>query len=200
MKYLKNLVTTEVTIKKSKFITILEPITSDSDILPIIQRLKKEYPKATHYCYAYLIGDSAQFGGSNDDGEPAGTAGVPMLEVLKQNNVTNLLAVVIRYYGGIHLGAGGLIRAYSGGVADAIKEAVFYTLIKATLFELHFNYDQIGDIEYLLQDEEIVYKEYLKDVVYKVAIKNLDAFCKIKHHFFEIKKLEETLLAVDLKQ
>lgn len=199
MKYLKNLVTTEVTIKKSRFITVLEPIASDSDILPIIQRLKKEYPKATHYCYAYLIGDNAQFGGSNDDGEPAGTAGVPMLEVLKQNNVTNILAVVIRYYGGIHLGAGGLIRAYSGGVADAIKEATFYTLIKATLFELHFNYDQIGDIEYLLQDEEIVEKEYLKDVVYKVAITNLEAFDKIKHHFFEIKKLEETLLAIDLK-
>ena len=199
MKYIKSLVTNEVTIKKSRFITILEPITNDSDILDILQRLKKEYPKATHYCYAYILGENGEFGGSNDDGEPAGTAGVPMLEVLKQNNVTNILAVIIRYYGGIHLGAGGLIRAYSNGVSEAIKLAEFYINVKATVYELHFKYEQIGDVEYMLQNEKILQKDYLKDVTYKVAITNLDEFDKIKHHFFEIKKLEEILLAHSLK-
>lgn len=195
MKHLKYQVTEEVIIKKSRFITVITPINDESDLLPIINELKKSYPKATHYCTAYVLGNNGEYAGSNDDGEPAGTAGVPMLEVLKQNNITNVLAVIIRYYGGIQLGAGGLIRAYSNGVSSILKRAEFYQLIPATKCELHFNYDQISDIDFLLKDEEILSKDFSSHVTYTVAITQLDNFEQIRHHFFEIKKLEEILLA-----
>lgn len=195
MKHLKYQVTEEVIIKKSRFITVITPIKNESDLLPIINELKKNYPRATHYCTAYVLGNNGEYAGSNDDGEPAGTAGVPMLEVLKQNNITNILAVIIRYYGGIQLGAGGLIRAYSNGVSSILKQAEFYQLIPATKYEVYFNYDQISDIDFLLKDEEILSKDFSNYVTYTVAITQLDHFEKIRHHFFEIKKLEEILLA-----
>lgn len=198
MKYLKERVVTEIIIKKSRFINVLIPISEESEILLNLTDLKKEYPKATHYCYAYILGPNGQFGGSNDDGEPAGTAGVPILEVLRHNEVTNILAVVIRYFGGIKLGAGGLIRAYSGGAADAIKVGSFYQNIKAQKYIIHFNYDQINDVEYLLKDYLILDRVYESNVSFTIAVKKENDFESIKHHFSKIKKLEEILLAIDI--
>lgn len=199
MKHLKTTVTDEVIIKKSRFITIITPLKSEEEIFPILNDLRKEYPKATHYCYAYVLGTNGQYAGSNDDGEPAGTAGVPILEVLKHNNLTNLIAVVIRYYGGIQLGAGGLVRAYSNGVSNALKKADFFELIPATKFLVIFNYDQINDVDYILNDINIIDKSFEENVSYTIAITDLDKFEEIKHHFQEIKKLEDFLLASNLK-
>ena len=111
----------EIVIKKSRFICTLKRIETEDEAKEIIQSIKKEHWKATHNCVAYVLGDTQQIQRSTDDGEPSGTAGIPMLEVLKVKELRNVLAVVTRYFGGTELGAGGLIRAYSSAVAETIQ-------------------------------------------------------------------------------
>lgn len=112
----------EEIIKKSRFICQLKRISSEEEGRDFIQQIKKEHYKANHSCSAMIIGENGQIKRSSDDGEPSGTAGVPMLTVLEKQGLTNVVAVVTRYFGGIKLGAGGLIRAYAGSVAHALKE------------------------------------------------------------------------------
>lgn len=112
----------EYVIEKSRFIAILSPMSDPSQLKDHIKRLKSEYPKATHYCYAYMINGIAH---SSDDGEPSGTAGVPILKVLQASGVDNAILVVIRYFGGVKLGAGGVLRAYSNSSSLVIKNAQF---------------------------------------------------------------------------
>ena len=112
----------ELIIKKSRFICTLARTETEEEAQQFIDTLKKEHWKANHNCSAYLIGEDGMIQRASDDGEPSGTAGVPMLEVLKKNNLQNVSAVVTRYFGGIKLGAGGLIRAYSGAVSETLKE------------------------------------------------------------------------------
>lgn len=108
----------EITIKKSRFITKLIYIDDINRVNDIITNLKKEHKKCTHVCYGYIINGKEK---AFDDGEPNGTAGKPILNVLQKKNVTNILAVVIRYFGGIKLGAGGLVRAYTNSISEAFK-------------------------------------------------------------------------------
>lgn len=108
----------EIVIKKSRFITKLYYIENVNNINDIIDNLKKEYKKCTHICYSYIIGPNIK---AVDDGEPSGTAGKPILNVLQKKDMTNILCVVIRYFGGIKLGAGGLVRAYTKSASEAIK-------------------------------------------------------------------------------
>lgn len=108
----------EIIIKKSRFITKLYYIEDVNNVNNIINELKKEYKKCTHICYSYIIGPNAK---AVDDGEPSGTAGKPILNVLQKKNMTNVLCVVIRYFGGIKLGAGGLVRAYTRSASEVIK-------------------------------------------------------------------------------
>lgn len=111
----------ESEIKKSRFLCHLERVTSEEEAKAFIQSIKKEHWKANHNCSAYLIGEHSEIQRSSDDGEPSGTAGVPMLEVLKKNELINVCVVVTRYFGGIKLGAGGLIRAYSHAVSQGLR-------------------------------------------------------------------------------
>lgn len=111
----------EITIKKSSFICHLRRIENEDQAKQYIQAIKKEHWKANHNCMAYVLGENQEIQRSSDDGEPSGTAGVPMLEVLKVKELKNVLAVVTRYFGGTKLGAGGLIRAYSSSVSEAIE-------------------------------------------------------------------------------
>ncbi|MBP3635778.1 MAG: YigZ family protein [Bacilli bacterium] len=108
----------EIIIKKSRFITKLIYIDDVNNVNDIINNLKKEYKKCTHICYAYIIDGKEK---AVDDGEPSGTAGRPILNVLQKKKVTNILAVVIRYFGGIKLGAGGLVRSYTNSISEAFK-------------------------------------------------------------------------------
>ena len=126
MKTIKDNIKNELVIKNSKFITLLLKIDS-SNIKNILEEIKKEYPKATHYCYAYIYNEIKH---SSDDNEPTGTAGLPMLNVLEHENLNKILCIVIRYFGGIKLGAGGLIRAYTKSVTEVLKEANFLDLEK----------------------------------------------------------------------
>lgn len=112
----------ETEIKKSQFICSLKRVKTEEEAKAFIQAVKKEHWKANHNCNAYVLGAHQEIQRTSDDGEPSGTAGVPMLEVLKKNDLINVAAVVTRYFGGIKLGAGGLIRAYSSAVAHAIRE------------------------------------------------------------------------------
>ena len=111
----------EIEIKKSRFLCTLKRVTTEEEAKIFIQEIKKEHWKATHNCSAFLIGEKNEVQRSSDDGEPSGTAGIPMLEVLKKNELTNVAAVVTRYFGGIKLGAGGLIRAYAGAVSATLE-------------------------------------------------------------------------------
>ena len=113
-----NDITNEIIIKNSKFITIIHKINNVYEINSFLEQLKEKYKDATHYCYAYIIDEHKKF---SDDNEPSGTAGNPIMQVLDKNNLQNIICVVIRYFGGIKLGAGGLIRAYSKSASECIK-------------------------------------------------------------------------------
>ena len=109
----------QIEIKNSKFIGCLFKINCKEEVTQLLETVKNTYKDATHYCYAYILEDSQK---ASDDGEPGGTAGMPILNVLQSNNLINVLAVVIRYFGGIKLGAGGLLRAYSEAANEATKD------------------------------------------------------------------------------
>ncbi|KAA8362031.1 YigZ family protein [Leuconostoc carnosum] len=128
--------TWEQNIKKSRFILNVARITSEEDARLFIERINKAHYKANHNVFAYMLGDNDQIQRYSDNGEPSGTAGVPMLEVLQKNHLHDVVAIVTRYFGGIKLGAGGLIRAYSGTTADGLKSAGFVerlTRLKVTI-------------------------------------------------------------------
>ena len=168
----------ELIVKNSRFITLLYKINNDSNIDNILENIKKEYPDATHYCYGYITKGIQK---CSDDGEPSGTAGMPILKVLEANNLTNTLAIVIRYFGGIKLGANGLIRAYSKGVANAIKEVELKKLVKGYNVDIMFNYDNIKEIDYLLKDIKINKKEFNDKVIYNIDIDNLEILHNIEY-------------------
>ncbi len=157
----------EIVIKNSRFITLLIPVFDDTDINKIFEEVKLEYPKATHYCYAYI---TKTFKKASDDGEPGGTAGMPMLNVLEKEGMINTLAITIRYFGGIKLGAGGLVRAYSKSVRDAIISADTVDVCEGYKVKINVSYDEQKSLEYNLKDSVIVSKDYLEDVTYEVLI------------------------------
>lgn len=113
----------EIVIKKSRFIGYGKPVDSEEEAIAFIEEIKKQNWNATHNCSAYIIGERDEYQKQSDDGEPSGTAGKPMLEVLKHQGVKNVVIVVTRYFGGIMLGAGGLIRAYTDGAVAALEAA-----------------------------------------------------------------------------
>ncbi len=166
---IKNNTDNTIIIKKSKFITKLYRINSISEINNIIEKLKIEYKDATHVCYAYII-DGIQK--CDDNGEPSGTAGLPILNVLKHNNLNYILAVVIRYFGGIKLGAGGLVRAYSNSVNDTLKLVDIVELIEGINVSITFNYDDVKFIDNLLISTEIINKSFDGVITYNFNITN----------------------------
>lgn len=161
---IKNNIENTFIIKKSKFITKLYKINSVDEANDILNKLRDEYKDSTHICYSYIVNSMEK---CSDDGEPSGTAGLPMLNILKKNNLSNILAVVIRYFGGIKLGAGGLTRAYSNSVNDTLKLTNIIELICGYLIELEFNYDQVKLVDYILNDKNIISKEYKDNIIYK---------------------------------
>lgn len=167
MKTVKSNSVSEIIIKNSKFITLLIEVFDDTDINKIFEEVKEKYPKATHYCYAYI---TKTFKKASDDGEPGGTAGMPMLNVLEKEGMINTLAITIRYFGGIKLGAGGLVRAYSKSVRDAIINADTIEIEEGYSVKVVVSYDEQKNLEYNLKDYEIINKEYLEDVTYTVLI------------------------------
>ncbi|MGM0125028.1 hypothetical protein IGI37_002422 [Enterococcus sp. AZ194] len=162
---------TEIEIKKSQFICSLKRIETKEQAKTFIQEVKKEHWKANHNCSAFVLGEKNAIQRSSDDGEPSGTAGVPMLEVLKKREVINVAAVVTRYFGGIKLGAGGLIRAYSGAVAQAMEEVGIVRGVRQQEVLIHISYPLLGKVQNFLELNQYVIKETLyTDVVIVVAM------------------------------
>ena len=144
--------TAEIVEKKSRFIANLFYVASVEEAEGKLAEIKKKYYDAKHNCFAYVIGENANIVKSSDDGEPQGTAGHPMLDILKGNELTNCIAIVTRYFGGTLLGTGGLVRAYSDSLKAAIANAKFSEILNAYKVSFEINYDDYGKIENLVQN------------------------------------------------
>ena len=148
----------EYIVDKSRFITTIYPCTTEEEAQAFIGRINKEFWDATHNCTAYALGPKQEQQRSSDNGEPSGTAGKPMLEVLKKTGVTNVAVVVTRYFGGIKLGAGGLIRAYSHSVAETLRLAPKELHTTRTQLQATIDYSLYGAVERFVQDQKLHYE------------------------------------------
>ena len=184
MKTITEIKTNEIIIHKSKFITIITPINSKEEITKILNKVKKEYKDATHYCFAYIIDSEEK---CDDNGEPSGTAGLPILKVLKINNLTNVLCPVVRYFGGIKLGAGGLIRAYSTSTSEALNKCTIKDIKSGFNITITFPYQNLKQIDHILKDKK-VNKTFKENITYNFNIleedfrnieKSLENYCQI---------------------
>lgn len=164
----------EFEIKKSRFICHLKRVSDELQAQEFIQSIKKEHSKANHNCVAYLIGDHNEIQRAYDDGEPSGTAGVPMLEVLKKRDLKNVVVVVTRYFGGIKLGAGGLIRAYGKAVSQGLNAIGVVERRLHTQVTITVAYPASGKLENSLREANYA----IKDIVYSDVVSFL---CLIDH-------------------
>ena len=142
-------------IKKSRFICHAKRVYSEEEARDFITAVKKEHYKATHNCSAFIVGERSEIKRTSDDGEPSGTAGVPMLGVLENHNLTNVCVVVTRYFGGIKLGAGGLIRAYAGSVALAVKEIGIIEIEEQAGIAIQMSYAQYQEYSNFLREHKL---------------------------------------------
>ena len=164
----------EIIIQKSRFIGTVKRVETEEEAQAFIQQLKKKYHDATHNCSAYIIGENDQIQKANDDGEPSGTAGVPMLEVLKKQNLKDTAVVVTRYFGGIKLGAGGLIRAYGSSTSEAIKAVGIMKRQLMKGFSVTVEYTLLGKLENELRNSEHILEtiNYLENVEFIVFVED----------------------------
>lgn len=152
----------EIIISKSRFLTFIDRVETEQQALDFINSIKKEHYQATHNCSAYLIGEHDTIQKANDDGEPSGTAGVPMLEVLKKQGLKDVVVVVTRYFGGIKLGSGGLIRAYGKATTEGIKAAGVVARRKHRIVRVTADYTWLGKLENEIRNSTYT----LRDIVY----------------------------------
>lgn len=169
LRYIKNYYENTIIINKSKFIGQIYNVSTIDEIQEILKNTRKKYYDATHNCYAYILGDNQEIQKCSDDGEPQKTAGAPMLDVLKKQQMTNILVIVTRYFGGILLGAGGLVRAYSEATSKTLDIATKY--IKKDVLEIvlplsYKAYNQVVNLDYI----NIVDINYTMDVICTIRI------------------------------
>lgn len=171
MKTIAKAVQSEINVKKSQFICHLFPTKTKRQSKEIILKVNEQYSDATHNCTAYIVTDGEGF---DDDGEPGGTAGKPMINVLRKNDLHNITAVVTRYFGGIKLGAGGLVRAYSKSVMEAINEAEILEVDLYDVYRLVFEYADIKLVDGEVRNNklETINKDYSDKVIYEVVSKD----------------------------
>ncbi|HIX83019.1 MAG TPA: YigZ family protein [Candidatus Megamonas gallistercoris] len=150
---------TEWEVQKSRFISYVNHVENETQAQDFVNQIRKKHFDATHNCYAYIIGEHSDTQKSNDDGEPSGTAGVPILEVLKKNELSDVVVVVTRYFGGIKLGAGGLIRAYGKSATLGLEASVIVKKSVFNCYNLSMDYDLLGTLENYLHQKEIRIKD-----------------------------------------
>ena len=155
-----------IIIKNSRFICYLYQVECINDINKLLSETRDKYYDATHCCYAYILDNLKK---ESDDGEPSGTAGMPMLQVLEKNNLNHVLCIVVRYFGKIKLGAGGLVRAYTKSVTETLKDNIV-SLTSGFRVNIVFGYDKLKNIDYLLRDTFIISKDFNDKIVYLVDI------------------------------
>ncbi len=185
--------TSKIEVKKSEFIVSLKNINTVNQAKEFIEEINLKYADARHNCYAYIVNGMEK---CSDDGEPSGTAGLPILNVLQHNDMDNIVCVVTRYFGGIKLGAGGLVRAYSKSVSNALLNSEIISLVKGYVISIEFDYTDNKLIDYNLKEYKILNKEYLNKIKYQLHIKQSE-YDKLKeilnkiNHLIEINILKE---------
>ncbi len=174
----------EEIIKYSKFISLIYKVYSKEEVEYYLDKVKEEYPGATHYCYGYVIDNIIK---SSDDKEPSKTARIPILNQIINNNLNYVLIVVVRYFGGVKLGAGPLTRAYAKLARDVIKKENIITLVKGYDININFNYNDIKNIDYILGNSRIISKNFNDIVTYNVYV-NEDVLSKLSNYDVIINK------------
>ncbi len=164
----------EIIINKSKFIGYAKPISSEEEAIAFIQEIKTKHKDATHNVYAYIYGDSNNIQRYSDDGEPSGTAGIPVLEVIKKEDLRNIAVVVTRYFGGIKLGTGGLVRAYTKGAKIGLEAGLIVEKVLFKKIKFRIDYTLYGKVE----NELLRLKYIINDVIYDDAV-NLIILCEV---------------------
>ena len=162
----------EIIEKKSRFIATVRLVESEEEALVFIEEMRKKYWNATHNCYAYVIGERRELVRCSDDGEPGGTAGRPMLDVLLGENLYNTAVVVTRYFGGTLLGTGGLVRAYSRAVQEGLAQSDIIEKIYGAILQIETDYNGLGKIQYLIGEKKIpvLESEYTDKVVLRIIL------------------------------
>jgi uncharacterized YigZ family protein len=168
---IKNEASAEFEEKKSIFIGHVKRVYTEDEAKTFISKIKNKQKEATHNVYAYIIGQNMGIQRYNDDGEPQGTGGIPVLDVIKKNNVTDIVVVVTRYFGGILLGKGGLVRAYAKGASLSISEGGIVEKVKGVVLDVILEYDVLGKVQYLFEQnlwhiEHIEYTDKVKFTMY----------------------------------
>ena len=178
MKTIKKPVQSEINVKKSQFICSLFPTKTKKESKEIIQKINQQYSDATHNCTAYIVSDGEGF---DDNGEPGGTAGKPMINVLRKNEIHNVTAVVTRYFGGIKLGAGGLVRAYSKSVMDALENSEIVEIEEYDVYQAVFEYSDIKTVDSEVRNNhlDVVNKDYSDKVSYDIISRDMRDIEKI---------------------
>jgi len=166
MKTINQNLKNEIEINHSRFICLLYHVHDLNEVNTYLTEAKKDYPQATHYCYAYIVANNQK---ASDDGEPGGTAGIPIMEVLLKNDLNYVLCLVIRYFGGIKLGAGGLVRAYSKAVSNTLNPSAIVTLTPGYEISFSCQYAEQKKYDFLLKDY-YVQKHFDTEVHYLVKI------------------------------
>lgn len=166
--------TTELVEHKSRFIGSLRPVKSEEEAKSIVTKISKQYRDANHNCYAYRINDVQLVEKYSDDGEPAQTAGMPMLDLLRAKNLVNVVVVVTRYFGGVKLGTGGLVRAYTKTLQSALDQVAIIKKASYTLIRITIPYTFAGKLDYYIQKEAIVVKDikYEDEIHYELYTTN----------------------------
>jgi len=186
-----NLITEQI-INKSRFITSLIIVRSVEEANEILKQTRKTYYNATHNCYAYIIGTSQEHIKYSDDREPSQTAGIVIYDVLKKQNLTNILCVVTRYFGGIKLGSGGLVRAYSSSTAKALDEAIILPIIHKQKLTIKCSYEAYNLIQSYLKDFELI-DSFFTDTVELIYLIPEDDFLSVKENLTNLTKGEITI-------
>ena len=184
-----------IIINKSEFIGTILPITSIDDAQEKLTKIRKKYNDATHNCYAYIFGKNGEYAKNSDDGEPSGTAGVVIYNVLTKNNLTNVLCVVTRYFGGIKLGAGGLVRAYTQGATSALSETLIEEIIEYTQVKIETDYQYLNQVMQELEriNAKINNKLFLEKINITFTIP-LSIFDNTKNNLINITKNTITII------
>ena len=166
----------EFIIHKSRFIGHGAPVRSEEEALDFLADVRRTHKDASHNCYAYIVGRNAGIARYSDDGEPSGTAGAPIIEVIKAQGVVDVCVVVTRYFGGILLGAGGLIRAYAQGSKTALNAARVVVMHKTHRYLFDADYAMVGKLDYFLkfQPVRVNGRDFAENVTYDVSVKQAD--------------------------
>ena len=188
----------ELVEKKSRFIATIRPVTTEQEAMAFIAEMKKKYYDARHNCSAFIIGRNEEVKRFSDDGEPSGTAGRPILDVLEREGIYNVAVVVTRYFGGTLLGTGGLVRAYQGATQEALKECTLLTQQLGKIATCEMSYTMLVKIQYYCGKEQIpvLDTQYLDNIVMKLMLES----DKVEEHCKAIIRMSEGVVEPELSE